>query len=77
MLMLNLETLEEIIVKVIDLKVYTDFFELYQNYDKKEIGYLENELANPNDMLLYYKEEQIKKQELKRQCATLEKLKQS
>lgn len=40
---------------------YKDFNELYKNHEKTTIGYLENETANPVDMLMYYKEEDILK----------------
>lgn len=40
---------------------YRDFDELYKNHDKKAIGYLENEIPNPKDMLIYYCQEDIDK----------------
>ena len=47
--------------KVSNLFKYKDFDELYSNHDKISIGYSEDEIANPNDMLAYYSKEQIEK----------------
>lgn len=57
----NSETKEEIKVDVLETVVYKDFKELYLHYDKISIGYQENEVANPNDMEMYYKKEDIEK----------------
>lgn len=57
----NTETKEEIIVEVIDLKTFKSFNELYSSYEKAAIGYKKDEVANPNDMLNYYSQEQIDK----------------
>lgn len=57
----NTETKEEIIVEVIDLKTFKSFKELYSSYEKTVIGYKKDEVANPNDMLNYYSQEQIDK----------------
>ena len=57
----NTETKEEIIVEVIDLKTFKSFKELYSSYEKIAIGYKKDEVANPNDMLNYYSQEQIDK----------------
>lgn len=54
-------TKEAITCKVTNLFKYKSFDELYANHDKTAIGYNENDLANPNDMLTYYSVEQIKK----------------
>lgn len=48
-------------VKVINVYHYKDFNELYQNHDKLSLGYKENEKADPKDMNLYYKDEDILK----------------
>lgn len=50
------------IVKVIVTSVskFSDFEELYKHFDKSLLGYSEDEIANPNDMLLYYSKEMIK-----------------
>lgn len=57
----NTKTKEEIIVEVIDLKTFKSFNELYSSYEKTVIGYKKDEVANPNDMLDYYSQEQIDK----------------
>ena len=57
----NTETKEEIIVEVIDLKTFKSFNELYSSYEKTVIGYKKDEVANPNDMLNYYSQQQIDK----------------
>jgi uncharacterized protein with HEPN domain len=57
----NTKTKEEIIVEVIDLKTFKSFNELYSSYEKTVIGYKKDEVANPNDMLDYYSQEQIEK----------------
>ncbi len=40
---------------------YADFTELYKHHNKVSIGYKEDEIANPDDMLLYYTREDIEK----------------
>ena len=55
------ETKEELHVKVQGRAEYPDFHELYANYDKVSIGYKEDEVASPDDMLEYYPPEKIKK----------------
>ncbi len=57
----NNETNEKLLVKVIDIKSYKDFSLLYKEYNKIEIGYKESDIADPNDMLLYYSKEKIEK----------------
>ena len=57
----NNETKEELLVRVEKRVVYPSFRELYSEYDKISIGYKKDEIANPNDMLIYYTEEKIKK----------------
>lgn len=57
----NVLTNEKITCKVTKLNLFKNFEELYQNYSKEEIGYLENEIANPDDMLQYYSKEKIEK----------------
>lgn len=52
------ETLD---TEVIEISVYRNFVELYSHYDKISIGYGENDVANPSDMLLYYSKEKIEK----------------
>ena len=55
----SLATGEKLIVMVNDIKVFKSFEELYKNYDKKALGYLENESANHTDMLQYYPSEDM------------------
>ena len=57
----NVDTKEEMSVKVIKTVVYKDFFELYKHYNKIEIGYTENEIKDPSDMYQYYSKEKIDK----------------
>ncbi len=42
---------------VTDVKVYENFDELYSNNDKNLLGYSDDEIADPNDMLTYYPKE--------------------
>lgn len=56
----NINTKEKMLVKVKNIYLYKDFDELYKNHDKVSIGYEQNEVANPNDMAVYYDEEDIK-----------------
>ena len=58
---LNIDTNEEIIVKVIETTVYKDFFDLYKHYNKVDIGYKENEISDPQDMFQYYSSDKIEK----------------
>ena len=44
---------------VINLYRYPSFEELYQQHDKVSIGYNEDEIADPKDMLAYYSKEMI------------------
>lgn len=57
----NTATGEIIECTVTNLYKYEDFHELYKHHDKISIGYSENEVANPNDMLTYYRAENIEK----------------
>ncbi len=57
----NVTTKEHLYCIVTHLYRYVSFEELYANHSYSSIGYLENEDANPNDMLSYYSKEQIKK----------------
>ena len=50
-----------VLTKITNLKQFKSFYELYSNYDKCRIGYLEDENADPNDMLEYYSQEKIDK----------------
>ena len=42
-----------------EVRVFPDFAELYRHYTKTEMGYTENETADPDDMLLYYHPDDI------------------
>lgn len=57
----NAKNHEEMLVLVTDTKAFPSFNELYSQYDKISMGYDEDEDASPNDMLLYYSDEKIKK----------------
>ena len=57
----NKDTHKEAVVEVNDLKVFSSFEELYASYSKQAIGYQDGEKADPRDMLLYYREEDIRK----------------
>ncbi len=55
------DTGKQIKTKVSGLNVFKDFTELYEHFDKTELGYNSNETASPDDMKAYYTQEQIKK----------------
>lgn len=57
----NTKTGEIMECSVVNLYRYQDFYEMYQHHDKISIGYNENEIADPNDMLAFYSAEKIKK----------------
>ncbi len=57
----NTKTSEILKCVVINLYKYENFYELYKHHNKISIGYSENEIANPIDMLTYYSDENIKK----------------
>lgn len=57
----NITTKEHLHCMVVQLYPYASFEELYANHTPSSIGYLENEVANPDDMFLYYSKEQIEK----------------
>lgn len=50
----NLETGEKILCKVTDLHIFSSFKQLYAHFDKKRLGYHENETAKTSDMEKYY-----------------------
>ena len=57
----NREKSRKLLAEIIDLRKYPSFEELYKHYNKEELGYEEDEEANPADMdELYPKEEQDK-----------------
>ena len=57
----NTKTKEELIAEIVDLKKFDSFESLYLNYKKTDIGYKDDEVANPDDMLSYYSIEDIRK----------------
>ena len=57
----NTTTQEKMRCRVTNIYRYPDFAELYRNHSKRSIGYKEDEKADPDDMLLYYTKEDIKK----------------
>ena len=48
-------------VLVLNIVKFPSFSELYSHYDKKLLGYQDDEKADPDDMLIYYSKEDIKK----------------
>ena len=50
-----------LLCEVVALHKYATFEELYAHFDKIALGYSEEETADPADMLVYYKEEDIEK----------------
>ena len=52
---------EKLTVKVISVSKFETFDELYAFYPKERLGYESSEIADPDDMLIYYKIEEIKK----------------
>ena len=55
----NTKTKEELIAEIVELKQFDSFGSLYMNYKKTDIGYKDDEVANPDDMLSYYSIEDI------------------
>ncbi len=55
------KTGEKLVCEVVHLHRYASFEELYKNHNKISIGYEENEIADPKDMLAYYPQEEITK----------------
>ena len=50
----NTETGEQLLCFVDEIKLYDSFEDLYAHYDKRDLGYNDEEEANPKDMLRYY-----------------------
>lgn len=42
------------VVEIVGKHIYYDFAGLYADYDKKDLGYADNEIADPKDMEKYY-----------------------
>lgn len=57
----NRETLEKLLVKIENLYYYSSFKELYKNFDKIEMGYEKDDIADPKDMEKYYSKEEQEK----------------
>lgn len=57
----NTKTKEELIAEIVELKQFDSFESLYMNYKKTDIGYKDDEVANPDDMFSYYSIEDIRK----------------
>ena len=57
-LFVNRDKSKSILTEVIDVKRYPSFEESYKHYDKRKLGYEDNEEANPKDMLNYYSEKE-------------------
>ena len=52
---------EKQLTKVIAMHIYSCFADLYRDYDKKSLGYTEDEEANAEDMEKYYSKEEQQK----------------
>ena len=50
----NNQTKERLEVVVVNLYSFNTFNELYSQFDKSRLGYLEDEIADPKDMEQYY-----------------------
>lgn len=57
----NTTTNETMFCLVLKLYHYKTFDELYKNHSKLSIGYKENEIVKPKDMLAYYSSDDINK----------------
>ena len=55
----DLSTGETLVCRVGKIQRFASFEELYHCYDKRSLGYREDEQALPQDMLKYYSEEDI------------------
>ncbi len=56
----NIVTNEKLKTKVLSVKLFKNFEELYNNFDKTKLGYKKNEIASPEDMNIYYSVEEQK-----------------
>lgn len=57
----NRVTNEKLVVRVVDLIKFKNFYDLYESFDKVSLGYSEDEEANASDMELYYSKEEQEK----------------
>ena len=51
----------KLVCEVISVSRFKDFHELYNHFPKEMLGYLDSEKARPDDMLIYYKRDDINK----------------
>ena len=54
----NKEKSRKILTEILALHEYPSFEALYKDFDKKDLGYEENEIADPKDMEEYYPQEE-------------------
>ena len=52
---------EKLLTRVVNLTKFKGFCELYAHFDKRSLGYFENEDADPYHMSKYYSQEDIDK----------------
>ena len=52
---------ETISVLVLNISKFPSFVELYKAYDKTRLGYSKDQVADPDDMLIYYQKDDIAK----------------
>ncbi len=57
----NVSSGEQLLVEVVDLQIFPSFVELYAHYDKIAIGYNNDDIAHPDDMLDFYSADKIAK----------------
>lgn len=57
----NRDTNEKINTIVEGIYIFENFNELFKNFSKEELGYLENEKVDPLDMSKYYSKEEQEK----------------
>lgn len=55
----NIVTKETLSCEVINLYSYSSFEELYKNFNKEQLGYLKEDIADSKDMEIYYSKERI------------------
>lgn len=58
---INRKTEEELTCIVKNIKIFSSFEQLYKNYTNSEMGYAEDEFADPKDLEQYYSKEEQKK----------------
>lgn len=58
---INRATSETLDAEIKNIHKFDNFQELYKNFAKKSMGYLENEEAKPEDMEKYYSKEEQEK----------------